>query len=387
METKSGSPSHRPRIGIDLHVVDGIFQGSRTHCLELFSRVVALCPEFDFVLLAGQPKKLLSFSDHFALPHVTIRPMPEKPAPVRLLWQLPQIARSCRLSLLHTQYIAPPLPFCATAVTVHDILFESHPQYFERSFVMRSRLLVPFSVRRSAAIFAVSEFSRKQICETYSIPMKRVHTIPNGVDRVRFSPGNAGRDEVRALGLKSGNYFLSVGRLEPRKNHATLLRAWAQLPQPRPCLVIVGQRHFQYKEAFEVIHALHLESDVVLLEEVSDVQLPAVYRHAKGFIYCSWAEGFGMPVLEAMSSGVPVISSSNTALSEVCAAAALGIDPRNLNEIADAVRSVDQEAELRQDLIRRGFERAAQFTWDRSAQIVRNVYREYFGLLPPAPAA
>jgi glycosyltransferase involved in cell wall biosynthesis len=149
--------------------------------------------------------------------------------------------------------------------------------------------------------------------------------------------------------------------------------------------VIVGQRHFQYKEAFEVIRASHLESDVVLLEEVSDMQLPAIYRHAKGFIYCSWAEGFGMPVLEAMASGVPVISSSNTALSEVCAGAALGIDPRNLNEIVDAVRSLDRQAGLRQDLIRRGLARAEQFTWDRSAQIVRDVYRKYFGVLSPEP--
>src|ERR1700728_1401431 len=189
----------RPRIGIDLHVVDGIFQGSRTHCLELFSRVVARSAEFDFVLLVGDPEKLLSFSDHFALPHVTIRPMPGSPAPVGLFWQLPHIVRGCGLSLLHTQYIAPPLPSCATAVTIHDILFESHPQYFERTFVMRSRLLVPFSVRHSSAVFTVSEFSRKQLCETYSIAMDRVHTIPNGVDQVRFSPGNAGWESVRAL--------------------------------------------------------------------------------------------------------------------------------------------------------------------------------------------
>jgi glycosyltransferase involved in cell wall biosynthesis len=377
----------RPRIGIDLHVVDGIFQGSRTHCLELFSRVVARSAEFDFVLLVGDREKLLSFSDHFALPHVTIRPMPERAAPVRLLWQLPHIVRSCGLSLLHTQYIAPPLPSCATAVTIHDILFESHPQYFERTFVMRSRLLVPFSVRRSSSVFTVSEFSRKQLCETYSIAMDRVHTIPNGVDRVRFSPGDADRESVQALGLNPGDYFLSVGRLEPRKNHATLLRAWAKLPPPRPHLVIVGQRHFQYKEVFEVIRFLDLERDVLILEEVPDVQLPAIYRHARGFIYCSWAEGFGMPVLEAMSSGIPVISSSNTALSEVCADASLAIDPRNADEIADAVRSLNQNSGLREDLIRRGFARAEQFTWDRSAEIVRDVYRETFGMNPPSPAA
>jgi glycosyltransferase involved in cell wall biosynthesis len=166
-----------------------------------------------------------------------------------------------------------------------------------------------------------------------------------------------------------------------------LLRAWAKLPPPRPRLVIVGQRHFHYKEVFELIRSLTLDRDILILEEVSDVQLPAIYRHAKGFIYCSWAEGFGMPVLEAMSSGIPVISSSNTALAEVCADASLAIDPRDAGEIADAVRSLNQNSGLREDLIRRGLARAEQFTWERSAQIVRDVYRETFGMNPPAPGA
>jgi len=373
-------PGHRPRIGIDLHVADGIFQGSRTHCLELFSCVLALTPECDFVVLAADPRKLLSFSESFALPHVTLFPMPERPATVRLLWQLPQIVRHCRLSLLHVQYIAPPLPFCATAVTVHDILFESHREYFEKSFVLRSRLLVPFSARRSAAVFTVSNFSRKEICDSYSISAEKVYTIPNGVDCARFFPGDVDCDAVRALGLEHGSYFLTVGRLEPRKNHATLLRAWAQLGVPRPRLVLVGQRHFQYDGVFDLIRTLRLERDVQVLEQVSDSQLPAIYRNAKGFIYCSWAEGFGMPLLEAMASGIPVVSSANTALSEVCADAALRVDASSPNEIANAVLALDEQLGLRESLIHRGLLRTKEFTWEKPAQTVRSVYLRHFGL-------
>jgi glycosyltransferase involved in cell wall biosynthesis len=370
----------RPRIGIDMHAVDGKFQGSRTHCLELFSRVIALTPECDFILLAADPGKLLSFSQSFELPNVTLFPMRKMPPPVRLLWQLPRIVRHCRLSLLHLQYIAPPLPFCATAVTVHDILFESHPEYFEKSLALRSRLLVPFSVRRSAAVFTVSEFSRQQICDTYSFPLEKIHIIPNGVDCARFFPGDAGRDIVQALGLEGRGYFLTVGRLEPRKNHATLLRAWAQLKAPRPLLVIVGQRDFFYHEVFDLIRTLGLEPDVVVLEQVSDMQLPALYRNAKGFVYCSWAEGFGMPLLEAMASGIPVISSTETALEEVGANAALQVDPANPNEIASAILALDQQAELRESMIHRGFLRAREFTWEQSAQTVRGVYLRHLGL-------
>jgi glycosyltransferase involved in cell wall biosynthesis len=387
IKSTSYQPDRRPRIGIDMHVVDGIFQGSRTHCLELFSRVIALTPECDFVVLAGDPEKLVSFSESFLLPHVTLCTMRERPASVRLLLQLPHLVRGLGISLLHTQYITPPVSFCATAVTVHDILFESHPELFERFFVSRSRLLVPLSIRRSAAVFTVSEYSRKQICGTYAVPAAKVHTIPNGVDRSRFVPGEVGLEFLTEYDLKPKSYFLTVGRLEPRKNHATLLRAWAQMNAPRPHLVVVGQRDFQYREVFELIETLGLQQDVKVLEDVSDAQLPAIYRHAKGFVYCSRAEGFGMPLLEAMASGIPVVSSANTALSEVCGDAALLVDPDSPTKIHDAVLALDQKPELREELIRRGQLQAVEFTWEKSAQTVREIYLRHFGLCAGADEA
>jgi glycosyltransferase involved in cell wall biosynthesis len=372
----------RPRIAIDMHVVDDLFQGSRTHCLELFSRVIAITPECDFFVLANDPRKLVSISESFALPNVTHVAMPKRSAAARLLYQLPRIVQRSGISLLHTQYICPPLPFCATAVTVHDILFESHREYFEKLFVLRSRLLVPFSVRQSVAVFTVSDFSRRQICETYGTPAEKVHTIPNGIDHLRFFPGQTGREIVEGQGLKSGSYFLTVGRQEPRKNHVALLRGWAKLGKPRPRLVIIGQRHFRYNLALELIHTLCLERDVVVLEQVSDAQLPAFYRNAKGFVYCSLAEGFGIPLLEAMASGIPVISSANSALSEVGADAALWIDTHNPSEIAGAILALDRDVELRRSFVDRGVLRAKEFTWEGPAQTVRSVYLRQFGRSP-----
>jgi len=379
MKNDRGLPGPRPRIGIDLHVAQGIFQGSRTHCLELFSRVIAIAPEYDFFVFSTDPQTLLSFSNSFALPHVTLVNMPKHSASFRLLWQLPRMALKYRLSLLHMQYIAPPVPFCKTAVTIHDILFESHPQYFERSFVLRSRLLMPFSARRSSALFTVSEFSRQALSNTYSIPLSKIYTIHNGVDTARYIPGNTGREQVEVLGLNPGSYYLSVGRLEPRKNYPALLRAWAQMPLPRLPLVIVGQRHFQCGDIFDLIRDLRLEKSVTVLEEISDMQLPAIYRNARGFIYCSWAEGFGMPLLEAMASGVPVVSSANTALTEVCADAALLINPAHPKEIVDAIMRLEENTELRKQLIERGLSRVQQFKWEQSAQTVRSTYSAIVG--------
>jgi glycosyltransferase involved in cell wall biosynthesis len=265
-------------------------------------------------------------------------------------------------------------------VTVHDILFESHPEYFDRLFVFRSRLLVRHSVRKSADIFTVSDFSRRQITETFRISLDKVHTIHNGVDSAKFFPGSEGREVAEKLGLEPGRYFLTVGRLEPRKNHANVLRAWARLKRPRPRLAIVGQRHFGYDEALNLIHTLQLESDVVVLEEISDGWLPAVYRNAKAFVYCSWAEGFGMPVLEAMASGIPVISSETTALPEICTDAALLVRPENIEQISNAISELDQGAGVRENLVRRGLGRVKDFDWKSSADIVRKVYLGHFGL-------
>jgi|SRR5271156_680885 len=373
-------PIRRPRIGLDLHVIDGIYQGSRTHCLELFSRVVAATPECDFIVLVADPQILMDFSGGFNSPNVTLVPMSRAPAAIRLLWQLPHLVKQHRMDLLHTQYIAPPFSPCATAVTVHDILFESHPEYFDKLFVLRSRLLVRHSVRKSVDIFTVSDFSRRQISETFRVSLDTIHTIHNGVDRMRFFPGSEGKEAVESSGLEAGRYFLTVGRLEPRKNHANLLRAWARLRKPRPRLAIVGQRHFRYSEVLDLIHTLQLERDVLALEGISDGQLPAIYRNAKAFIYCSWAEGFGMPVLEAMASGVPVISSDATALSEICADAALLVAPENIDEISNAIRELDQKSNVRQNLILRGLARVTDFEWQNSAEIVRKAYLGYFRL-------
>jgi glycosyltransferase involved in cell wall biosynthesis len=366
------------RIGVDMHTFDGIHQGSRTHCLELFSRAMKMGDEFQFFVFLAEPEKLKEATARYSFTNVEFVKMDHRNSAARLLFQLPALCRKYGLDLLHTQYISPPFSPCPTAVTVHDILFESHPRFFTKSFQLRSKILVRSSARKSALVFTVSEFSRQELIRLYNLRGDRVTTVENGVDLVRFHPGSDGADVVHALGLDSGNYLLTVGRLEPRKNHAGLLRAYSKLPRPRPKLAIVGQRDFGYLEIFKLIESLGVKDEVIVFESVEDSMLPALYRHALAFVYPTWAEGFGMPILEAMASGVPVLTSPTTALPEVAGEAAIYLQPEDTTSIAAAMLKIISDADLRSLLIQRGFARTSLFCWDQSAfQLVRS-YREYF---------
>lgn len=362
------------RVGIDFHVIDGIFQGSRTHVLELFSEVIRISPDIRFFLFLENTDLLRAVSPSFALPNVGIVHMPHTNPIKRLCWQLPVLQRKYRLNILHTQYILPISIFSVGIVTIHDILFETHPQYFTSLFRIRSRVLMRLSAWRASHIFTVSEFSRQEMLTHYRVAPEKISVIHNGIDEIRFYAGEAGKEIIESRNLVSKGYLLSVGRLEPRKNHVALLRAYARLQATTLPLVIIGQLHFGFDEVFQVIRDLHLESRVHILSDVKDDELPAFYRHAKLFVYPTWAEGFGMPPLEAMASGVPVISSNSTSIPEVVGDAAVLIDPGDIDALVNAMDHLLTDQEFYSDMQRRGIKQVKAFQWGVAAEKVRAVY-------------
>ena len=374
----------RLRIGVDLHTLEGLHQGSRTHCLELFSRVPAALPGSQFFFFADLPHCDTRALEKLTAPNVEFVAMPHRNPVERLLRQLPSLASRHRLHLLHTQYIAPPRLPCASALTVHDILFENFPQFFTRMFCLRSRLLVRRSARRADIVYSVSEFSKGELVKRYGLPKDKITVVWNAADLKRFYPGSDGREQVEALGLTPGGYLLTVGRLEPRKNHRRLMEAFARLPLPRPKLAIVGQRDFGFAEILAFKDKLGLGNEVIFLEKVSDVTLPALYRHARAFAYPTLAEGFGMPVIEAMASGVPVMTSNTTALPEVAGEAALLIDPYSVAAIAGCLERLLGSEALAQRLIASGLEQARRFAWDAEAQKLAAGYAAHFARQPLA---
>lgn len=364
-----------PRVGVDFHAVDGLFQGVRSHLLALFPHVCRARPDIDFTFfLAGVDA--VRESPDFDLPNVRAVPMPARDPVRRLLWQLPRLEREHDLDLLHTQYVAPPLARATSVVTLHDVLFLSHPQFFTPFFRLRSRLLMRLSARRAGHVFTVSDWSRREILQRYALDEARVSVVRNAVDHARFRPEEdvLARARIAALGLVPGAYLLTVGRLEPRKNHCGLLRAYARLPADAPPLVVAGQKHFGYAEALRLVDELGLADRVRFLHDVGDDLLPALYRHARVFVFPSWAEGFGLPPLEAMASGVPVVVAEGSALSEVTEGAGVLVDPADPDAIAGALRRVLSDESLARHLAHRGRQRALEFDWSAEGRRAAEVY-------------
>lgn len=368
----------RLRIGVDFHTWDGIFQGSRSHVLGLYRAAIRQAPDVDFIFFLEGIESLKAAYPEFSAPNVHLVRAPHRSGLVRFGVQLAWLQWRHRLDILHTQYRIPLVPLGPTACTIHDLLFETHPQYFSKGFTLQSKLTFRMAARWANVLFSVSEFSRGELARLYGTDPTRVAVTYNGVDRKRFHPGPQGQDEVRALGLTPGHYVLTVGRLEPRKNQAALIKAWARLGDDAPPLVIVGQRDFSFAEVFEALNQLKDPSRVVFLDRVSDEALPAVMRHARVFAYPAFAEGFGMPVAEAMASGVPVLTSSTTSLPEVAGEGAWLVDPASVDAIHEGLQRLLTDEVLCSQLVQRAEQRVHRFDWELSAQTFLAGVRAHF---------
>jgi glycosyltransferase involved in cell wall biosynthesis len=284
------------------------------------------------------------------------------------------LARRLRPDVVHAIYFLPPATGRPTVVTVHDISFERYPEFFSRSALLRDRLLVRRSAQTATRVVTVSETSRRDLIEIYGLDPARVVAIPNGVGSTfrpaddQTSPDARDPDVVR---------LLAVGTLQPRKNLVRLLEAVRLLSSElRIELRVVGPDGFQ---ADEIRGRLAGSAEVTITGYVTDAMLAQEYRRADMLVYPSIYEGFGLPVVEAMACGVPVVTSTGGSLPEVAGDAAVLVDPLDVEAIASAVRRIAQDPVLAADLRARGLERARAFSWERSARLHLAVYREAKG--------
>ncbi|HTO18655.1 MAG TPA: glycosyltransferase family 1 protein [Pseudomonas sp.] len=379
---KDSTKKISPSVGVDFHAYDGIYQGSRSHVIALFKLVVCILPEVRFFFFLDKVENLLSEHPEFNRGNVTLVRMRPCSGVVRLFIKLPWLRFKNKISLLHTQYRIPIYPLGDCACTIHDVLFETHPEYFPKLFTWQSKFLFRYAARNSKLLFTVSEYSRSEISRCYSISPEKIKVIYNGVDRSRFHPDkNIDPEGVLAkFGLVSSNYILTIGRLEPRKNHLRLIEAYSKIGENAPPLVCVGQKDFGYDSALAAAEKFGISAKVIFLENVNDDVLPILLRNARLFVFPAIAEGFGMPVVEALASGVPVITSSTTSLIEVAGRAAELVDPLDVESIANGMKRI-LSGEIKVDQLRScGLKHIDKFDWRVSAEILADSYRKYFSL-------
>jgi glycosyltransferase involved in cell wall biosynthesis len=296
-------------------------------------------------------------------------------------WQIPRLLRKAGVDLYHSPYyLMPYRPGIPTVLTVYDLIPLHFPQFVSARARLLFRLAMILALRAADQVIAISEATRQDLQRAFRLPQEKIQVIPLAAEQ-NFRPPTAGEiQRVRSKYSLPEEYVLYLGINKPHKNLAGLVGAWAQLTRQRLSgnekLVIAGAWDPRYPQVKQLATRLNLTQAIIFLGTIPDADLPAVYGAARLFVFPSLYEGFGLPVLEALSCGTPVACSRASSLPEVAGEAAVYFDPAGPDRIAEVLaRTLNNEA-LLEDLSARGLEQARKFSWRRTAQQTTQVYRQ-----------
>jgi glycosyltransferase involved in cell wall biosynthesis len=362
------------RIGLNaLFLIPGKVGGTEVYARNLVRALSTAAPLDELVLYVA--REAAGSFPSFANVREVVCDVDAESRPSRILYEqvrLPMLARRDRLDVLHSLgYTAPLACPCPSVVTLHDLNYKFHPEDWAPAALWANRILIPQVVRRATRVLTISNSSRDAIRDLLRAPADKIDVVYHGVDGNLAVTTDAHERAMRERFDLHGDYVLTVTASHPHKNLDGLLAAYAKLTSPPPLVVvgIRGRAHGQLEDA-----AARSGGRVVITGWIENIELAALYRAARAFVFASKYEGFGFPVLEAMSVDVPVASSNATSLPELVGDAAELFDPTRPEEIASAMQRVISDEARRAELIERGRRRAAQFTWASCAQKTRDVY-------------
>jgi glycosyltransferase involved in cell wall biosynthesis len=301
---------------------------------------------------------------------------------LRLSLTLPYKLTRAPLDVLHI-CLVPPI-FCPKKyiLTVHDLSPFIRPDFYPATIRLRARALLKRGIMAAEKIITVSEATKNDIIKLFDIDPKKIAAIYLGIDP-SFRPINE-KEKVAAVLKKYdiyNKYILYVGKIQKRKNVKRLIQAFHILRKKMNVqhkLVLVGKRMWEYDEAFEEIDRLNIGREIIGLGHIAYSDLPYLYNGADVFVFPSLFEGFGLPPLEAMACGTPVVAANLTSIPEVVGHAAILVDPYDIASIANGIDKVLTNEELRKVLKTRGLERAKQFSWKKTAKKTLSVYKQEY---------
>jgi len=372
------------RVGISAYLLHGGADyraaGVSIYTQSLLRHLVQVCPSHSYIAYVGRRAPEIGGVES------RVSPLPTHLPQVRIPWEqigLPVQARADRLDVLHgTVNVVPLARSLPTVVTVHDLSFLRHPERFPRAKVAYQRAAVALSTRRATRVIAVSHHTRRDLIDLLNVESERISVVYSGVDAAFRPLPDEEVERFRRTVCNGRPYILHVGTLQPRKNLDVLIRAFAAVRERGKSdhvLALVGARGWMYESLFQLVADLGLRSQVLFVDYVPPGELPLWYNGADLFAYPSAYEGFGFPVLEAMSCGLPTITSASSALVELAGDACVTVEPGSVDALAAAVSQVLESEALRRRLREAGIRRAARFGWNRTARQTIAVYDEARG--------
>ena len=345
--------------------------GTENYSLNLVCHLLALQSDHRYRLYFNRPPTC-----EFRIPNSEFRimPSPRLWTHLRLSWEM---ARRPPDLLFVPAHVLPIVHPRRSVVTIHDLGYLCYPEAHRLLDRLYLDLSTRYNARAATHLIADSSVTKRDLIERYSIEPDKITVVYPGYDKTTFQPV---RDEeaieaVKARHNIAGDYILFVGTLQPRKNLTRLIEAFSNLQYPIPNiqLVIAGKKGWLYREIFCQVEELGLEEKVVFMGYVPEGDLPALLSGARLFVFPSLYEGFGLPVLEALACGTPVVCSNASSLPEVAGDAAVLVDPLDVEGLTAAMKRVLGDEELRAGLIERGFEQARRFSWEKCARATLDV--------------
>jgi glycosyltransferase involved in cell wall biosynthesis len=372
----------RKRIAFDARYINDRYHGIGRFAFQLLESMASLSTDYDFVVYRGRIQdRRFNWEGITQRQNVTLRfgPGPLYWPHEQLLW--PIFIRRDRIDLFHSPYFPIPLLSRSKVImTVHDMIFERYPQYMPGAWSRPYyKILMKLGLRKSQKIITVSNSTAKDLRNYYKFPLEKLAIIPEGVDN-GFSTGETTIPlaEIRERYGLNSQFILSVGARRPHKNFNRLIQAYSRISNEYPHnLILVGSYDTRFPDGIkQELDQNDLNGRVKLLDWVPESDLPGIYQLADFVVLPSLLEGFGLPALESMACGTPVIAADNSSFPEVIGNAGILVDPFQVNQIEDAMRRLLNQKEVRERLTRLGLERAGEFSWDKAAQMTLDTYRE-----------